>query len=61
VFSVVPVFFWMFFVLMVSVFTTMKLTGLFDWAIFLGGILVLFLVPQVIVEIHLRIAKKNSS
>jgi hypothetical protein len=61
VFSVVPVFFWMFYVLMVSVFTTMKLTGLFDWAIFLGGILVLFLVPQVIVEIYLRIAKKNSS
>lgn len=60
-FSVVPVFFWMLYVLMVLVFTSMKLTGLFDWAIFLGGILVLFLVPQVIVEIYLRVAKKNSS
>jgi hypothetical protein len=61
VFSIVPVFFWISFVFIGVVFLGGKMNGLLDWAIFFGGILVLFLVPQVIVEFYLRIAKKNSS
>ena len=57
----IPVVFWISFVLIGVVFLGGKMTGLLDWAIFFGGILVLFLVPQVIVEFYLRIAKKNSS
>jgi len=60
VFSIVPVFFWISFVFIGVVFLGGKMTGLLDWAIFFGGILVLFLVPQVIVETYLRIAKKDS-
>lgn len=61
VFSIVPVFFWISFVFVGAVFSGARMTGLLDWAIFSGGILVVFLVPQLIVEIYLRIAKRNRS